>query len=75
MEFIQSHLYDGTTNYVRSTVNLSDCQVTPPGQEIYTINSGVYLEALSVFSHKTDDETLIQRFVVYPYPKFHLSWN
>ena len=43
MEFIQSHLYDGTTNYVRSTVNLSDCQVTPPGQEIYTINSGVIL--------------------------------
>ena len=62
MSFIQSHLYDGTTYYVKSTIDLSNCASSPSTSAVYTMNSGLYLEALTVFAYATHNETLIQRY-------------
>lgn len=65
MSFIQSHLYDGTTYYVKSTIDLLDCVSSPSTTAVYTMNSGLYLEALSVFAYATHNDTLIQRYDEY----------
>ncbi|KAK7688598.1 hypothetical protein QCA50_008136 [Cerrena zonata] len=61
MMFIQSHLYnDATTNYVESIFYPVTCQLEP-NSDTSTVNSGLYLEALSVFAYKTNNDTLIHQ--------------
>lgn len=56
MSFITSHLYDGTTTYVHSTFDPVACKLT--NGAMFTTDSGIYLEALSVLAYGSNNQTL-----------------
>ncbi|KAK7688641.1 hypothetical protein QCA50_008179 [Cerrena zonata] len=56
--FINSHLFNNTGNYVTDSFDVSTCVGDDP--LVMTYNTGLYLEALSVFANKTSNSTLVQ---------------
>lgn len=65
MSFIQSQLYNAvTTKYVNPIFDPNYCQLKPDNKR-NSFDSGLYLEALSVFAYRTNNDTLIQQYVYF----------
>ncbi|KAK7688628.1 hypothetical protein QCA50_008166 [Cerrena zonata] len=63
MTFIRSHLLNYTDNgtiVLHPYFELIPCQ--PIGGDVSSLNSGVYLEALSTFAYATNNDTLMQEY-------------
>lgn len=56
--FIDSLMYNHTSGYVISSLNLASCKY--PDNAVVTYKTGLYLEALSVFADATQNVTLRQ---------------
>ncbi|KAK7688575.1 hypothetical protein QCA50_008113 [Cerrena zonata] len=58
LSFIQSHLYDSSRSYIMDIFDPVKCEF--PTNDIWTANSGLYLQALSVWAYKSDNSALVQ---------------
>ena len=58
LAFMKAHLYNQSNGHVLDAIDLSTCQ---NNKDIWTYEAGLYLEALSVLGHKTNDTAIIER--------------
>lgn len=62
--FIDSHIFNEAKGYVMDSFLVQTCVGDDP--LVMTYNTGLYLEALSLFANKTANTTLVQKWVYSP---------
>ena len=70
-QFMRAHLYHPSTSSILNEINLTDCQLSI----VRYPNTGLYLEALTVWGNKTKDTTVMELLVFYPQNAYSLIAN